>query len=132
MQRFGLRDDQWERIKDLLPGREGHVGGNAADNRLFVDAVLYRYRTGVPWRDLPARFGDWNIGPIARRTDDQDSCARRRFGQSCRTDAYARTADRCGPNHVTEVASEFIFRQCGPHTCGLMAGEAGGPFMKID
>src|SRR5580692_1859708 len=56
MQRFGLRDDQWERIKDLLPGREGHVGGNAADNRLFVDAVLYRYRTGVPWRDLPARF----------------------------------------------------------------------------
>ena len=45
----------------FLPGREGHVGGNAADNRLFVDAVLYRYRTGVPWRDLPARFGDWNI-----------------------------------------------------------------------
>ena len=37
------------------------MGGNAADNRLFVDAVLYRYRTGVPWRDLPARFGDWNI-----------------------------------------------------------------------
>src|SRR3984893_11228759 len=61
MQPFGLRDDEWERIKDLLPGREGHVGGNAADNRLFVDAVLYRYRTGVPWRDLPARFGDWNI-----------------------------------------------------------------------
>ena len=48
MQRFGLRDDQWERIKDFLPGREGHVGGNAADNRLFIDAVLYRYRTGIP------------------------------------------------------------------------------------
>ena len=42
MQRFGLRDDQWERIKDFLPGREGHVGGNVADNRLFVEAVLYR------------------------------------------------------------------------------------------
>ena len=61
MQRFGLRDDQWERIKDFLPGREGHVGGTAADNRLFVDAVLYRYRTGIPWRDLPVRFGDWKI-----------------------------------------------------------------------
>ena len=48
MQRFGLRDDQWERIKDVLPGREGHVGGTAEDNRLFVEAVLYRYRTGVP------------------------------------------------------------------------------------
>jgi transposase len=58
MRRFGLRDDQWERIKDLLPGREGSVGVTAADNRLFVDAVLYRYRTGMPWRDLPERFGD--------------------------------------------------------------------------
>ena len=32
----------------------------AADNRLFVGVVLYRYRTGMPWRDLPERFGDWN------------------------------------------------------------------------
>ena len=53
MRRFGLRDDQWERIKDLLPGREGSVGVTAADTRLFVEAVLYRYRTGMPWRDLP-------------------------------------------------------------------------------
>jgi transposase len=59
MERFGLRDDQWYRIKDILPGREGHVGGTAADNRLFVEAVLYRFRTGIPWRDLPARFGYW-------------------------------------------------------------------------
>jgi transposase len=57
--RHALRDDQWARIKDFLPGREGHVGGTAGDNRLFVDAVLYRYRAGVPWRDLPERFGDW-------------------------------------------------------------------------
>jgi len=57
--RYALRDDQWERIKGFLPGREGHVGGTASDNRLFVDAVLYRYRAGVPWRDLPERFGDW-------------------------------------------------------------------------
>ena len=46
MRRFGLRDDQWERIKDLLPGREGSVGVTAADNRLFVEAVLYRYCMG--------------------------------------------------------------------------------------
>jgi len=61
MRRYALRDDQWERIKDFLPGREGHVGGTAADNRLFVEAVLYRYRAGIPWRDLPERFGDWKI-----------------------------------------------------------------------
>ena len=59
MRRYGLRDDQWERIKDLLPGREGHVGVTAKDNRLFIEAVLYRYRAGIPWRDLPERFGDW-------------------------------------------------------------------------
>jgi transposase len=61
MRRHALRDDQWERIKDTLPGREGHVGGTAPDNRLFVEAVLYRFRAGIPWRDLPERLGDWNI-----------------------------------------------------------------------
>jgi transposase len=35
------------------------VGGTAEDNRLFVEAVLYRFRTGCPWRDLPERFGYW-------------------------------------------------------------------------
>lgn len=58
MRRYALRDDQWERIKDILPGRSGHVGVTAKDNRLFVEAVLYRYRAGIPWRDLPERFGD--------------------------------------------------------------------------
>ena len=58
MRRYGLRDDQWERIKHLLPGQPGWVGVTAADNRLFVEAVLYRYRAGIPWRDLPERFGD--------------------------------------------------------------------------
>ena len=57
MRRFGLREDQWEWIRYLLPRREGSVGVTAADNRLFVEAVLYRYRTGMPWRDLPERFG---------------------------------------------------------------------------
>ena len=59
MRRYGLHDDEWERIKDLLPGREGEVGVTAKDNRLFVEAVLYRYRAGIPWRDLPERFGHW-------------------------------------------------------------------------
>lgn len=59
--RYALRDDQWERLKDLLPGRVGHVGATARDNRLFVDAVLHRYRAGIPWRDLPERFGDFRV-----------------------------------------------------------------------
>ena len=59
VRRYGLRDDQWERIEGLLPGREGAVGVTAKDNRPFVEAVLYRYRAGVPWRDLPECFGRW-------------------------------------------------------------------------
>lgn len=59
--RYALRDDQWKRIEPLLPGREGHVGVTARDNRLFVEAVLYRYRAGIPWRDLPERFGDFRV-----------------------------------------------------------------------
>jgi transposase len=54
-----LRDDQWDRIKDELPGRAGSVGVTAVDNRRFVDAILYRYRTGMPWRDLPGLLGSW-------------------------------------------------------------------------
>lgn len=45
----------------MLPGRAGHVGVTARDNRLFVEAVLYRYRAGIPWRDLPKRFGDFRV-----------------------------------------------------------------------
>jgi transposase len=59
IRRYALRDDQWDRIKDLLPGRIDTVGVTARDNRLFVEAVLYRYRAGIAWRDLPERFGSW-------------------------------------------------------------------------
>jgi transposase len=59
--KYALTDTQWDLIKDHLPGRVGSVGAPAQDNRLFVDAVLYRYRAGIPWRDLPERFGDFRI-----------------------------------------------------------------------
>src|SRR5947209_2537611 len=39
MRRYALRDDQWERIGGLLPGREGHVGVTAKDDRALVDAL---------------------------------------------------------------------------------------------
>ena len=55
--RYALRDDQWQCIEHLLPGRVGTVRVTAKDNRLFVEAVLYRYRAGIPWRYLPERFG---------------------------------------------------------------------------
>jgi len=60
VRRYGLRDDQFARIEHLLPGRPGHVGRNSAlGNRLFVEAVIWKFRSGAPWRDLPERFGAW-------------------------------------------------------------------------
>lgn len=59
MSRKILRNDQWERIKDLLPGKAGDRGVTAADNRLFIEAVLWLLRTGSPWRDLPPELGRW-------------------------------------------------------------------------
>ena len=60
MPRRNLRNDQWGRIAHLLPGKPGDRGRTAADNRLFVEAVLWMARSGAPWRDLPEEFGPWN------------------------------------------------------------------------
>lgn len=60
MRRYGLRDDQFERIEYMLPGRPGSVGRSSEKgNRLFIEAVIWKFRSGAPWRDIPERFGDW-------------------------------------------------------------------------
>jgi transposase len=60
LNRLVLKDEQWERIAPLLPGKEGDPGRSGADNRLFLEAILWMVRTGAPWRDLPEAFGFWN------------------------------------------------------------------------
>jgi len=59
--RYGLRDDQWNKIKEYLAGRAASVGSPGKASRLFVEAMLYRYRAGISWRDLPERFGDFRV-----------------------------------------------------------------------
>jgi transposase len=58
--RFVLTDEVWACLEPLLPGKQGDAGATGKDNRLFLEAVLWRVRTGLPWRDLPADFGNWN------------------------------------------------------------------------
>jgi transposase len=53
-----LTDEQWARLSKLLPKRRQGPRSKLGD-RQFIDAVLYRGKTGVPWRDLPERFGPW-------------------------------------------------------------------------
>lgn len=55
--RHALSDAQWDILCPLIPSRRGPKP--ELDDRTFIDAVLYRMKTGVPWRDLPERFGAW-------------------------------------------------------------------------
>src|SRR3954453_12291029 len=77
--------------QDLLPGRIGHVGVTAQDNRRFVEAVLYRYRAGIPWRDLPERFGDWKN-------------VHRRFSRWAKSGVWQRLFELLAPDADNEYA----------------------------
>jgi transposase len=60
MERHELSEAQWERLWPLLPSQQRSGRGRPAkDHRLVVNAILWRLATGVPWRDLPARYGSW-------------------------------------------------------------------------
>ncbi len=58
--RFVIMDGMWEVMAPLLPGTKRDRGVTAKDNRLFMEAILWRVRVGGPWRDLPTGFGNWN------------------------------------------------------------------------
>lgn len=58
MRRHTLTDEQWAKIQSIIdparPGPKPILG-----DRTFIEAVLYRAKTGIPWRDMPERFGPW-------------------------------------------------------------------------
>ena len=54
-----LRDDQWERLKDFVPGGRKGKRGPRSDNRRFLNALLWMARSGARWRDLPDELGDY-------------------------------------------------------------------------
>src|SRR5699024_12809616 len=58
-----LSDEQWERIEQLLPSNAGRKGHPFRHNRMILEGIVYRYRTGITWRDLPREwFGTWQTG----------------------------------------------------------------------
>lgn len=92
--RHALTDVQWKVIRDLLPGKEGDPGKTGEDNRLFVDAVLYVLKTGVPWADLPPRFGKANS-------------VWRRFDRWCNNGVWERVFKALGEEGLTEELEEL-------------------------
>ena len=53
-----MSEEQWRRVKAVIPKQKSGPEATRGD-RLFIDAVLFRAKTGMPWRDLPERFGSW-------------------------------------------------------------------------
>ena len=61
IERHEMTDEQWDRIKDMVPPeRSGGKGRPAKDNRMMINAIIWILKTGAPWRDLPERYGSWN------------------------------------------------------------------------
>lgn len=88
--RHELTDAQWAKIEHLLPGRKSDPGRTAVDNRLFVNAVVYVLKTGIPWADLPGRFG-------------KHDTVRKRFDRWCVNGVWERIAHASGDPDLTEV-----------------------------
>ena len=55
-----LTDAQWARLVPLLPTNEGKEGKPWGDHRRIINGILWKLRTGAPWRDVPARYGPWS------------------------------------------------------------------------
>lgn len=54
-----LTDAQWARIEPLMPCSDGRRGPAFRDHRQVVEGIIYRFRCGIAWRDLPECFGPW-------------------------------------------------------------------------
>lgn len=88
--RHELTDAQWAKIEALLPGKRSDPGRTAVDNRLFVNAVVYVLKTGIPWADLPARFG-------------KHDSVRKRFDRWCASGVWEKIAQATFDPDLEEV-----------------------------
>jgi transposase len=58
LSRHGLTDEEWQRLLPMMPG-DARQGRRWSDHRMVIDGILFRTRTGCPWRDLPGEYGNW-------------------------------------------------------------------------
>jgi transposase len=80
VRRHELTDQAWERIEPLLPKADGR-GRPWRDHREILNAILWKLRTGAPWRDLPERYGPWTTAYDRFRTWSKDGTWQRIFDE---------------------------------------------------
>jgi transposase len=118
-----LTDAAWARIEPLLP-RNGRRGKQWRDHRTVINAILWRLRTGAPWRDLPERYGPW-------RTAYERLVRWRRDGTWDRLLADAQTKSDAVGEVVWEVSIDGSSIRAHQHAAGARkrpakADEKGG------
>ena len=88
------------------------MGVTAKDDRLFVEAVLYRHRAGLPWRDLPERFGAWKK-------------VHTRFGRRAKTGVWERVFRHLAGDADNEYAMiDSTIVRAHQHSAGAKGGIA--------
>lgn len=133
VRRHELTNAQWEVIAPLLP-ENGRPGGQWADHRTTVNGVFYRARTGVPWPDLPDRYGPWQTVYERHRRWSADGTWQRILEElqieadaddpdgewavsvdstSCRVHQHAAGAPRRAPADFPQKGAEHVRNQRG-------------------
>jgi transposase len=137
-----LTDEEWARLEPLLPDRSPRRGGRWAEHRAVIDGVLWRTRTGSPWRDLPAEYGNWKTvynrhrrwsadGTWARTLDElRRSCDRDVEADQSRewavgVDSTVVRAHQHAAGARRRPPLEFAAEFCGP------AGAATGGWVEL-
>ena len=119
MRRHELSDQQWELIRDHLPGKAGDPGRTAKNNRLFVNAIVWMARTGAPWRDLPAPFGKWNS-------------VFQRFRRWSKKGVWPRIFDELGIDESLAVALlDSTIVRAHQHAAGAKGGKTNNPLVAL-
>jgi transposase len=88
-----LSDSQWNKIKDIPPGKPGDPGRTGCDNRRFVEALMRIGRTGARRRALHAYYGNWNS-------------AHRRFRRRSKEARLANDVQRAGGERRHRMADD--------------------------
>jgi transposase len=115
MDRYVLTDAQWARMEPHCLGKPTDPGRSGSDNRRFVEAVLWIARSGSPWRDLPAMFGNW-------------STAFRRFSDWRKADVFKHIFDACSDEPDMEYAMvDATIVKVHRHGQGAIGGHRARP-----
>ena len=67
-----ISDEFWAVGEPVMPSDVGKRGSRFGDHRLILEGIAWRFRTGSPWRDLPAEFGPWQTVWARHRTWSED------------------------------------------------------------